>query len=255
MSGYKVLVVDDEPLARETIRLLLERDATIAAIAEASGADAVPLFESHAPDIVFLDIQMPGMDGFEVLSHVEGKLPVVIFVTAYDQYAVRAFDVHAMDYLLKPFSDERFGEALARAKAQLQRGDRVSPDEASALAEEISAARREEPLRRLLVRAGEKLVVVRSDDIDWIEAADYYARLHVGKGSYLVREALSDFEKKLDQKLFFRVHRSAIVNVERVREIHSTFKGDAVVILAGGTELPLSRSRRDEFERLLGRLR
>ena len=253
MTGLRALVVDDEPLARESVRLLLDRDSDIAMIQEAaSGRDALELMDREEFDLVFLDIQMPELTGFDVVSRMKAPLPAIIFITAYDTYAVRAFEVHAIDYLLKPFTDERFRQALGRAR---KTRTLATAAEASALAEEIAAARASEPLKRLLVRTGEKLVVVRSEEIDWIEAADYYARLHVGSNSYLIREALSEFEKKLDREQFFRVHRSAIVNIDRVKEIHNTFKGDAVVVLQGDTQVPLSRTRRDDFERVLGRLR
>jgi two-component system LytT family response regulator len=232
----RALIVDDEPLARETLRLLLTRDAEIELAGDCSGVDAEELIGRTKPDILFLDIQMPEVDGFELLERIRpNSVPAIVFVTAYDQYALKAFEVHALDYLLKPFDDRRFAEALARAKEQ--------------------ARRKGEPgyVRRFLVRLREKVIFVRADDVDWIEAADYYSSLHVAGRAHLLRETMNDLEKQLDPERFVRIHRSAIVNVERVREMHPLFRGDAMLVLEDGTQLKLSRARRDEFERLLTR--
>ena len=253
MNEIAVLVVDDEPLARASIRLLLERDASVSHIEEAScGSEALERLEHREFDIVFLDVQMPELDGLAVAAALPEPRPAVVFVTAFDTYAVRAFEVHAIDYILKPFTDTRFEEALERAKVSRAV---LTGIEAAAIAEEIEAARRQEPLRRLLVRAGEESVVIRTDEIDWIEAADYYARIHVGARRYLVRESLTEFEKKLDPACFFRVHRSAIVNLERVTGIRNAVKDEGVAVLKGDVEVPLARSRRERFERTLGKIR
>ena len=240
----RAMVVDDEPLARDAIRLLLARDPEIEVAADCGGVEAVPLIERSPPDILFLDVQMPEVDGFDVVEAVgAGTVPAIVFVTAHDRYALRAFDVHAIDYLLKPFDDARFARALARAKERALAG---RPDERLA-----ALLRRRSPhLRRFLVRKRDRVLVVAAEDVDWIEAADYYASLHVGEATHLLRETLAELEQRLDPERFVRVHRSAIVNVARVREIHPLFHGDCALVLSGGTRVKLSRARRGEFERL-----
>jgi two-component system LytT family response regulator len=202
------------------------------------------MIDRLTPDLLFLDVQMPEMDGFAVLAAVGADaVPAVVFVTAYDEHAVRAFEVHAVDYLLKPFDDERFERALGRAKERVLAG---APDERlDALLRQRSPAS-----SRILVRKRDKVLVVAVDDIDWIEATDYYATLHVGGAAHLLRETLNDLERQLDPQSFVRVHRSAMVNVARVREIHPLFHGDCALVLADGTRVKLSRSRREHFERL-----
>lgn len=230
----KVLIVDDEPLARQTVRMLLESDREMTVAGDCSGIDAVEMIAREKPDVLFLDIQMPEVDGFEVLERAGvDSVPAVIFVTAYDEYALRAFDVHALDYLLKPFDDRRFYAAVARAKAQVKA--RTTPSYA----------------RRFCVRTREKVLFVKADDIEWIEAADYYSSFHIGGKSYLLRQTMAELERQLDPAKFVRVHRSAIVNIERVQELHPLFRGDGVLVLQDGTRLRLSRARREEFERRL----
>ena len=234
---FRVLIVDDEPLARESIRVLLERDAEVEIVGECSGADAAAVIARTRPHIMFLDVQMPEIDGFDLLGQIgERAVPAVVFVTAYDAFAVKAFEVQALDYLLKPFDDARFLRTLDRAKQRV-----VAP-----------APKTEMYRRRFLVRVQERIVVVNATDIDWIEAADYYVTIHAGGRTYLLREPLADLEKALDPAVFFRVHRSAIVNIGRIREIHPMFRGDSVLVLTDGAQVKLSRSRRDEFERLFG---
>jgi two-component system LytT family response regulator len=243
----RAVIVDDEPLARKSIRLLLERDGDVAIAGECSGVDAVEIIGRERPDILFLDVQMPDVDGFEVLDGIDSEsMPVVIFVTAYDRYALRAFEVHALDYLLKPFDDTRFAGALARAKEQVRARGRGEKD--NRVAEFLHS--RSVYAQRFLVRVRERSIVVNAADIDWIEAADYYVTLHAGGKSYLVREPIASLAKTLDPDRFVRVHRSAIVNIERVREVHPLFRGDRSLMLADGTRVKLSRSRREEFERL-----
>jgi two-component system, LytTR family, response regulator len=240
----RALIVDDEPLARDTLRLLLRDDAEVELVGECSGADAIALIEKTPPDILFLDVQMPEVNGFDVLEAIgTDAVPGVVFVTAYDEYAVRAFDVHAVDYLLKPFDDARFARALARVKARARLG---KPDE------------RLPPLirdhwqlqRRFVVRARDRMLVVPADEVDWIEAADYYASLHVGPKTHLVRQSLTELAQRLDPEHFVRVHRSAIVNVDRVREIQRLEHGDCVLVLGDGAQVKLSRTRRRDFDRL-----
>lgn len=249
MTPLKVVIVDDEPLARQSIRLLLENDSEISIAGECSGVDAAECIGRERPDILFLDVQMPEVDGFDVLDDVGPEnVPAIVFVTAYDQYAIRAFEVNALDYLLKPFDDRRFAVALDRAKQQA-RGVRQVPDDR--LAQFLASPRAEGYIRRFLVRIRDRVLLIRADDVDWIEAADYYASLHVAGKSHLLRETMTELEKQLDPAKFVRVHRSAIVNVDRVREIRPLFRGDSVLVLQDGTEIRLSRGRREEFERRL----
>lgn len=230
----RVLIVDDEPLARQTIRLLLASDPEIEIAGECNGVDAEALIARQRPDIMFLDIQMPEVGGFDLLERVGADtVPVVVFVTAFDQYALKAFEVHALDYLLKPFDDKRFYEALRRAKEQHRdRGERRF-------------------VERFLVRVRDRVLFIRADDVEWIEAADYYASLHSGGKTHLLRQTMNDLEQQLDPERFVRVHRSAIVNIDRVREMHPMFRGDSMLVLDDGTQLRLSRARKDDFERTL----
>lgn len=248
MTALKVVIVDDEPLARQSIRLLVDGDPDLTVAGECSGVDAAACILRESPDILFLDVQMPEVDGFDVLEDIgPDAVPAIVFVTAYDQYAIRAFEVAAVDYLLKPFDDRRFAVALDRAKQQA-RGSRQGPDERLV---QLMSARTEGYVRRFLVRIRDKVLLIRADDVDWIEAADYYASLHVGGKTHLLRETMTDLEKQLDPERFVRVHRSAIVNVDRVQEIHPLFRGDSVLVLQDGTQIRLSRGRREEFERRL----
>jgi two-component system, LytTR family, response regulator len=244
-ARFRVLIVDDEPLAREGIAALLENDAEVLVAGTASGIDAAALIARVKPDILFLDIQMPEVDGFAVLDRVGADaVPAVVFVTAFDSYALRAFEVHALDYLLKPFTDARFVDALARAKQQvLARREGVLD---ARIADLLRA--RQTPRLRFLVPARGKTVVVDAAEIDWIEAADYYVCLHCGGASHLLRETMDAIEGQLDAQQFFRVHRSAIVNLSRVREIHPLFRGDCELRLADGATVRLSRNRRRAFE-------
>lgn len=247
MSGarFRVLVVDDEPLAREGLCALLAQDREVAVVGQGAGVDAVRLIPQLRPDILFLDIQMPEIDGFALLELVGADaVPAVVFVTAYDRYALRAFEVHALDYLLKPFSDARFTAALTRAKEQVL--DRRQGVLDARIADLLRA--QQSPRTRFLVPARGKTVVVEAGSIDWVEAADYYVSLHCGSDSHLLRDTMDEIERQLDPQQFFRVHRSAIVNLARVREIHPLFRGDCELRLADGTAVRLSRNRRREFE-------
>ena len=238
----RALIIDDEPLARDAIRALLEDDDEVRVVGEGSGKDGAALIARTRPDLMFLDIQMPEVDGFALLDQVGADaVPAVIFVTAYDRYALRAFEVHALDYLLKPFDDTRFRQALDAAKKRARGGS-----DARLVA--LLASR-----TRFLIPAREKSIVVDAEQIDWIEAADYYVSIHAGAATHLLRETMDDIERQLDPRRFFRVHRSAIVNVDRVREVHPMFRGDCALVLADGTRLKLSRSRRRDFEALFAR--
>ncbi|MGH9774444.1 MAG: LytR/AlgR family response regulator transcription factor [Candidatus Acidiferrales bacterium] len=250
----RTLIVDDEPLGRERIRSLLEGDPEIEIAGECgSGLEALEAIEQAKPDLVFLDVQMPEMDGFEVLSALESEqMPVVIFVTAYDKYAVRAFEVHALDYLLKSFDRDRFEAALRRAKSEIaqRQGTRIDP-RLTALLDDLQ--RQKKILIRLVVRSGGRISFLRAEEIDWIEAADNYALLHAGRDKHLVRETMSSLADRLDPEKFQRIHRSTIVNLDRVRELEPLFHGDYLVRLRDGTELTLSRNYREKLERPLGR--
>jgi two-component system, LytTR family, response regulator len=249
---YRTVIVDDEPIARAGLRTLLAADAEIELVAECgNGQQAVERIRADRPDIVFLDVQMPDMDGFDVLSALRGEpWPVIVFVTAYDQYAIRAFGVHAIDYLLKPFDDARFEEALAHAKATAQ--DRRGGGMVERLSRLLDAAeRRTGRSARFLVRTAGRVLFVRAEDVDWIEAADYYVKLHIAGKVHMVRESMAALEARLDPTMFFRVHRSAIVNLERVQELQPFSKREHVLVLRDGTRLRLTRSRRDGLESLL----
>lgn len=244
-SPLKVLVVDDEPLARENVRVLLAADPQVEVVGECTGVDAVAMIARLRPDIMFLDIQMPDLDGFALLDLVGPQaVPAIVFVTAFDQYALHAFEVHALDYLLKPFTDARFEAALARAKAQ------VHSHRQGGLDARISALlqARQAPRSRFLIPGRDKSIVVDAAQIDWIGAADYYVILHCGGVSHLLRESMEEMERQLDPEQFVRVHRGTIVNLARVREVHPLFRGGCELKLVDGTILKLSRNRRAEFE-------
>lgn len=253
MKPLGVLIVDDEPLARERIRRLLEADADVGAVVECrNGEEAVSRIREHAPDLVFLDVQMPGLDGFGALEHVEpGRMPLVVFVTAFEQYALRAFEVHAFDYLLKPFDRERFQASFARAKERLRAP--AVPDlerQIRTLIAELRGTARFPD--RLAVKKDGRILPLRVAEIDWVEAEGNYVRLHLGKASYLYREKLLTLEERLDPRCFRRIHRSTLVNVARIREFVPWFRKDYRVILQDGTELTLSRSFKDRVQDLLG---
>jgi two-component system LytT family response regulator len=254
MADIRVLIVDDEPPARERIRALLKDEPDIAIAGECeSGLSAVESIRNLDPDLVFLDVQMPGLDGFGVLDALGDMPPALVFVTAYDAYAVRAFEVHALDYLLKPFDRDRFRATLDRARAAL--AERGSAEEAGGIAAPITepdAAR--SPLRRLLAKREGRLVVLKAAEIDWIESSANYASLHVGKETYLVRETMQSLEGRLDPGQFLRIHRSTIVNLDRIQEIEPYFHGDYIVRLADGQRLTLSRTYKDRLQKHFGRL-
>lgn len=260
MEKIRTIIVDDEPLARDSMRVLLERDSEIELVGKcANGHEALQAIQELTPDLLFLDVQMPGMDGFEVLAQVEtARLPVVIFVTAYDQHALRAFEVHALDYLLKSYSDDRFEAALRRAKEQIRQKkvSEISQRLVALLDDRKQGKARPERdayLTRLVVKSGGRVFFLKTAEIDWIEAADYYVYLHVGGKSHLLRETMNGLEKQLDPRKFQRLHRSTIVNLDRIKELQPHVHGDYTVILQDGTQLKLSRSYRQQLELALGR--
>ena len=249
----RTLIVDDEPLGRERIRTLLGGDPDIEIVGECSnGRQAVRAIEKLRPDLLFLDVQMPEMDGFAVLEAVAGDaMPVVIFVTAYDKYAVRAFEVHALDYLLKSFDRERFSSAVHRAKTEVAAGkDRKLDTRLVGLLEDLQARRRR--LTRVVIRSGGRISFLRVEEVDWIEAADNYVRLHVGREAHLLRETMQSLAARLDPEKFLRIHRSTIVNLDRIKELQPLFHGDYTVLLRDGTELTLSRGYREKLQEHLG---
>ena len=245
------LLVDDEPLAREGLRMLLAGDADIAAIQEAKdGREAVRSIRETRPDLVFLDVQMPEMDGFAVVKEIGAEqMPAVVFVTAHDKYAIQAFEINAIDYLLKPVTELRFRQTLARAKGRLSL--KPPPDEASrqilSLLETIASPRR--GLKRLAVRSAGKTIFVDVEDIDWIEAAENYVQLHAGRAAHLLHVAMNTLEKSLDPEIFLRIHRSVMVNVRRIKELQAAQHGEYVITLENGIRL---QSGRAYSERLKG---
>jgi len=275
----RTVLVDDEPLAREGLRVRLGREEDIDIIGEASdGPSAVDAIVELRPDLVFLDVQIPGFDGFDVVSRIASThLPTIVFVTAYDRYALRAFEVHALDYLLKPIAHRRFQEALRRARHELTRRDQddlPSRDDAEGARDADTLTAVADRLRRLLddreaaggslatpstngpryavrftVRDGERYVLVRVNDVDWAEASANYVRLHVASRTFQMRTTMSELERQLDPGQFTRIHRSAIVNLDRIREIRPEWHGEYEVALTTGVTLRLSRGYRD---RLLG---
>ena len=249
----RTLIVDDEPVARRRIRRLLKNEHDISVVGESGdGSAAIEAIRTLQPDLVFLDVQMPEADGFSVLREVGDEMPAVVFVTAFDQYALAAFEVHALDYLLKPFNRNRFADAVARAREHLARasGRAVEPKVLDLIGELQTAKRH---LTRFVVRAAGRLLLVDAAQVDWIEAADNYAVLHAGEATHLVRETMGGLATELDPERFVRIHRSTIVQIDRVRELLPAFHGDFVVVLRDGTRLNMSRGYRSAVEAVLGR--
>jgi two-component system LytT family response regulator len=258
VTPITTIIVDDEPLARRGLTTLVERHAGFAVVAVcADGREAIARITELKPDLALLDIQMPEISGFDVLERLPADvLPVVVFVTAYDEHAIRAFEVRALDYLLKPVSEKRFDEALERAAARVR--DRQLAGYARTLLAAVADIQQErgapgggpEPegrLERIMVRVGDAIHFVDVAEIEWIEGADYYVTLHAGGREFLYRESLKHLEARLDPKQFARIHVSAIVNLAKVREIRRSIRGEYHVTLEGGRKLPVSRRRRKEL--------
>jgi len=248
----RVIVADDEPLVRSDIRGLLADEPGVEVIAEArNGREALTLIEKHAPDIVLLDVQMPELSGFDVLEVLDpDRRPVIVFITAFDQYAVRAFDEHAVDYLLKPFDRERFLLALSRVRERLRSAEvGVAERDPAALARLLSTG--SSRLRRFAVRTRNRIRYVPVEQVDWIQAADNYVRIHVEGSRHLVRTTMKQLEEALDPGQFARLHRSAIVNLSRVHELKPLPNGEYTVFLTTGDRLTLSRGYRDAFLRCM----
>jgi len=273
----RVLIVDDEALARQRVRRLLQNEPDVEIVGEAeTGRDAVTMIRELQPDLVCLDVQMPELDGFGVLQELNGEhVPMVLFITAYDEHAQKAFDVHAVDYVLKPVDADRFKAAFDRARTQRahavaaerlgellatvrRMADGSAPSDGKGDASSgggnggANAAANGRYASRILVKDDGRMFFVKTTDIDWIEADRNYVRLHVGKIAHTIRERISHLEETLDPRLFARIHRSTIVNLNRVREMQQWFSGDYVVILEDGTRLRLSRHYRDRVEKQVG---
>ncbi len=250
----RTLIIDDEPLARERLRTLLEREDDVDVVGECGeGVEAVETILRLTPDLVFLDVQMPGVDGFEVIRRVGADaMPFVVFATAYDEFALQAFEANALDYLLKPFERDRFRVSLDRARRQLgvrEPGPQLDPRFVAWL----EGQHQESGYRdRFVVKTGSRFRVIRAEDVDWVEAADNYVKLHVGKEAHLLRETMAEMDRLLDPRRFVRIHRSTILNVDRIHTIESWGAGEFLFILADGSKLASSRSYRDRLRSVLG---
>jgi two-component system LytT family response regulator len=259
----RVAIVDDEPFARERLRRLLDSAGDVEVVAICRDGDAaVEAIVATRPALVFLDVQMAGRDGFGVVASLLGQLdtmPLIVFVTAYDEHAVRAFEAQALDYLVKPFDDERFAATMQRARRRLrqERLDAASGQlrkllDPAAPAEDATAVPEGDRLDRIALKVRDRTRIVRAEEVDWIEADRVYARLHLGRQSFLIRFAMHELERRLDPRRFVRIHRSTIVNLDRVQEVQELFRGELELLLHDGTRLKLSRSRKAHLEKLLG---
>jgi two-component system LytT family response regulator len=256
MKTIRTLIVDDEPVARRGIRRELEGLPDVIIVGECSdGYQAVAAIQEKAPDLIFLDLQMPELDGFGVIEAIGSEhMPVVIFVTAYHQHALQAFEIHALDYILKPFTRERFHSALQHARKQIQHSN--SDDLSERLRAFLQASepvRQEQPkyLERLVVKTAGRIFFLPTEEIHWIEAADNYVRLHIGKDSHMIQGTMSRLESRLDPEMFLRIHRSAIVNIKFIKELHPLFHGEYAIQLSSGKELTSGRTYRENIQRLL----
>ena len=256
MALTRILIVDDEPAARDAMRILLRADADVTVAGEVrNGVEALAAIRGGGVDLVFLDVEMPDMSGLLVAEQLGVDAPIVVFVTAYDQYLLQAFDVHAVDYLLKPFTDERFYAALDHAKRIVGRAERqhLSAQVTALLAATAASAREAAYLRRLPIRHGDRVALVPIGNVEWIEADGDYVRVHVGGEQFMIRETMHNLASQLDPVQFVRIHRSTIVNLDRVKEFRAMFRGDHDVILQGGARLKLSRNFKESLEQRLGR--
>ncbi len=260
MSKIRAVVVDDEGLARDTLQLLLDNHDDIEVLAACeNGEEAVEAINTMAPDLVFLDIQMPAMNGFEVIETIGPEnMPVVIFVTAYDQYALKAFEAQALDYLLKPFDDDRFEQALERVRGmirQQQVGELGARLAALVAGEETAPAPTADAtatyLQRIMIKSRQSMYFLRVEDVEWIEAAGDYVAIHAGGKSHLLRETMSGILQKLDPTKFVRIHRSSIVCIDSISELKPYFHGDYIILLKSGKELKLSRRYWEKVEKVL----
>jgi len=251
VSSIRALIVDDEPLARDRIREMLKEHPEIEVIGEArNGREAIDSIVNHHPDLVFLDVQMPDLDGFDVLQNLDvEKLPLIIFVTAYDQHALRAFDVHAIDYLTKPFDRKRFAEAVDQAKVYMKGAKEPDTARILSMLQELRASDRY--LERFAIKNGEKVFFVRAEDVDAIEAQGNYVRLSLANSSHLLRDTLNNIESQINPRRFVRIHRRTIVNIDRVKEVQTWARGEYRVVLFTGAHYTLSRGYRQHFENFI----
>ena len=251
-TKIRTVIVDDEELARDRIQTLLEMQPDVEVVGVcADGPSAVELIDRTQPDLVFLDVQMPGMDGFEVVENLERtKVPAIVFVTAHDAHALRAFEIHALDFLLKPFDQTRFEKALERARGRLtQPKETVLDSRLVTLLEELHEERKYS--ERLIVKSSGRVFFVRTEEIDWVEASGNYVKIHTKSDAHLLRESMKNMEAKLDPKTFVRIHRSAIVNIDHIKELEPWFHGEYIVILHDGTRLTASRVFSDRLSALI----
>jgi len=247
----RALIVDDQLIAREMLRRMLVREMDVEIVGLcASGGEALEAIKTYAPDLVFLDVRMPDMDGFSVLAGLmPEQIPMVVFVTANDDFALKAFDFHALDYVLKPITPERLQRALQRVRDRIRRNDATRiTDRVGALLEDLKSSAHHTD--RIAVKSAGKVVFLKLSEVDWVESADNYVKLHVRNDSHMLRETMNALEHKLPPDRFLRISRSTIVNVERIKELHPLFHGEYVVVLANGARLNLTRSYRDKLETL-----
>jgi two-component system LytT family response regulator len=248
----RALIIEDEPVARKRMKRLLADDSEIEIIGEcADGREAVAAIQKFKPDLIFLDIQIPELDGFDVLKAIEiEQMPFVIFVTAFNKYAIKAFEFHALDYLLKPFEPERLQSSLDRVKKQIrQKNNGDLETRLRSLLEDVKSEPKYQ--ERLAIKSGGDILFLKTDEIDWIEPAGNYLRLHVGKESHLLRETLGGLESRLDPKKFVRIQRSIIVNATRIKKLHPLFRGEYVVVLQNGIRLTSTQGYRDKLSGLI----
>lgn len=251
---YRALIVDDEAYAREIVRSLLAKDSDFELIGSCTnGSEAIEMIGEKRPDIVFLDIQMPGIDGFKVIEQTRAvHTPYYVFATAYDAFALKAFEVNALDYLLKPFDDQRFFETLERAKTALANREKADlKDQLSQLLVHQSQAKKSF-LRRISIKTGGRIHFINTEDIDWIEADNQYVKIHCTSKAHTHRQSLTELEGLLDPERFVRVHRSAIVNVNRIQSLEPHFRGDFMITLHNGTKVKLAQSRKENLRQLMG---
>lgn len=250
----RAIISDDEPLALDVLRLLLQAEPDVDIVAECSnGLETVAAILEKKPDVLFLDIRMPDLDGFGVIQTVGvAHMPVTVFVTAFDHYALRAFEAHALDYLLKPFDPSRFRHALERVRKQARQQSSEMERKLDSWLQ--TSQKRSTALDRLVIKESGRIYFVKTDEIDWIEASGSYVTLHCGKQKHLLHQTLTGMEDQLDASIFVRIHRSTIVNVERIKELKPHFNGEYFVFLSTGAQLKLSRSYKDQAKRIFGEL-
>src|SRR5215470_19616466 len=249
----RIIIADDEPLAREKLRVMLTPEPGVHIVAECkNGEEIIHALKTYKPDLLLLDIQMPGLDGFEVLNKIPVEaLPIIIFTTAFDRHAVRAFEAHALDYLLKPFDQERLHQAVSRARAEMVKAnDREATHRILDFLSQ-NANWKSPSGRRLVIKSGGRVIFLGLEEIDWVEAAANYVKINVGKQSYLLRKGIGEIADKLDPTLFVRIHRSAIVNIRRIKELHPVNSGEYIVVLKDGKELSCSRGYRSGLQDLI----